>query len=304
MILEAATAALSGVFDVVAAVGSGEEAIAVTARLEPDLAVLDIAMPGLDGFQTASAIRARGALPHLAFMSANLSDDDVLAGLACGGSAFVTKARMLRDLVPALEYARAGHVCVPSARVLRQWRRPAGQRHDLQLYATDAALVGGVVDFFGAALDAGDAIVAIATPAHLDEMAARLRARGVDVAGLTASGRYTALDVHAAIGDVVLNGIADEALFVSTMDPMIESARRASGYSKHVSVFGEIAPQLYARHQDEAALAIERFADAFAASRALSILCAYSMRALTGAAGRADSICAEHGAICLADAHD
>ena len=88
------------------------------------------------------------------------------------------------------------------------------------------------------------------------------------------------------------------------MDPMIESARRASGYSNHVSVFGEMAPQLYARHQDEAALAIERFADAFAASRALSILCAYSMRALTGAAGRADSICAEHGAICLADAHD
>ena len=304
IILEAATAALSGVFEVVAAVGSGAEAIAATARLEPDLALLDIAMPGLDGFQTASAIRARGSLPHLAFMSANLSDDDVLAGLACGGSAFVTKARMLRDLVPALEYARAGHVCVPSPRLLRQWRRPAGHRHDLQLYSTDAALIGGVVDFFGAGLAAGDAIVAIATPAHLDEIAARLRASGVDVAGFTESGRYTPLDVHAAIETVVRNGVADEALFVSTMDSMFERARRASGHSKHVSLFGEIAPQLYARHEDDAALAIERFAGAFAASRALSILCAYSMPTLTGAAGRADSTCAEHGAICLADAHD
>lgn len=304
MMLEAATAALSGVFDVVAAVGTGEEGIEATARLGPDLTLLDIAMPGLDGFQTATAIRTRGSLPHLAFMSANLSDDDVLAGLACGGSAFVTKARMLRDLVPALEHARAGHVCVPSPRVLRQWRRPAGRRHDLHLYATDAALIDGVVDFFGTALAAGDAIAAIATPAHLDEMAARLRARGVDVAAFTESGRYTALDVHAAIDTVVRNGVADEALFVSTMESMIESARGASGYSKHVSLFGEIAPTLYARHEDDAALAIERFAGAFAASCALSILCAYSMRALTGAAGRADSICAEHGAICLADAHD
>ena len=303
MILEAAAAVLSGVFDVVAAVGSGEEAIAATARLEPDLTLLDIAMPGLDGFQTASAIRARGSRPHLAFMSANLSDDDVLAGLACGGTAFVTKARMRRDLVPALEYARAGHACIPSPRVLRERCLPGGRSHDLQLYATDAALVGGVVDFFAAALAAGDAIVAIATPAHLDEMAVRLRARGVNVAGLIASGRYTALDVHAATGTVLVNGIADEALFVSTMDTVIESARRASGSSKHVSVFGEMAPQLYARHQDEAALALERYASAYAASRALCVLCAYSMPTLAGAAGRADSVCAEHGAVCLADAH-
>ena len=258
-------------------------------------------MPGLDGFQTASAIRARGSLPHLAFMSANLSDDDVLAGLACGGSAFVTKTRMLRDLVPALEHARAGHVCVPSPRVLRQWRRPAGQRHDLHLHATDAALIDAVST--SSPRPMRDAIVAIATPEILDE--SRLAGReGVDSAGLMASAGYTALDVHAAIGAVVVNGSADEALFVSTMESMIESARGASGYAKHLSLFGEIAPTLYARHDDEAALAIERFAGAFAASRALSILCAYSMRALTGAAGRADSICAEHGAICLADAHD
>src|ERR1700704_2563242 len=132
LILEAAREVLSPSFDVVAAVGSGEDAIAATAQLDPDIVVLDIAMPGLNGFQTASAIAARGPRPRIAFMSAHVGDDYVLEGLNRGASAFIAKRRMWQDLVPALEYANAGHTCIPSAGVLPRWRRAAGHCHDLQ----------------------------------------------------------------------------------------------------------------------------------------------------------------------------
>ena len=159
LILEAATTALSPRFDVVAAVGSGEEAIAATAHFDPDFVVLDIAMPGLDGFQTASAIRARGSRPHIAFMSAHLGDDYILEGLARGGSAFVQKARMALDLIPALEYAQAGHTCVPSARVLpglAATRRT--QPRSAVVSRPTRRSIASVVDFFGAALEAGDSV--------------------------------------------------------------------------------------------------------------------------------------------------
>src|SRR5471030_2710418 len=93
-ILEKTRGVLAPRFDVVAAVGSGEDAIAATARLAPDLVMLDVAMKGLDGFQTASAITARGSSSRIAFMSAHAGDDYVLEGLARGASAFIPKPRM------------------------------------------------------------------------------------------------------------------------------------------------------------------------------------------------------------------
>jgi CheY-like chemotaxis protein len=303
LILQAAIAALTPRFDVVAAVGSGEEAVAATAHLAPDVVVLDIAMPGLDGFQTAAAIRARGPRPLIAFMSAHLGDDYILEGLARGGSAFVAKARMGLDLIPALEYAQAGHACVPSARVLPAWRRPVGRCHDLQLYGSDQALIASVVDFFGAALEAGDSVVAMATPAHLDEFAKRLRGRRVNVAALTEGGRYTAVDADAALDAVVVKGTPAEERFIATLDPVVELARCAGGGSRHVSLFGEMAPLLCARKQDSAAFALERMADAYAASRQLSLLCGYPLAALGGTAALSRQICAAHHAIALADAH-
>lgn len=77
-ILKKAEGVLAPHFDVVAAVGSGEDAIAATARLDPDLVLLDVAMKGLDGFQTAAAITASGSSSRIAFMPAHAGDDYVL----------------------------------------------------------------------------------------------------------------------------------------------------------------------------------------------------------------------------------
>jgi DNA-binding NarL/FixJ family response regulator len=303
LILEAALEVLTPSFDVVAAVGSGVDAIAATTQLDPDIVVLDIAMPGLDGFQTATAIAARGPRPRIAFMSAHLEDEYVLEGLKRGASAFVAKPRMRQDLVPALEHAVAGHPCIPSAALLPRWRRAAGHGHDLQLYGADHALAAAVTDFFAAALEAEHSIVAIATPAHLDELQTRLAARDVDVVGLIASGRYSPVDAHEAIDALVVNGGTDEARFLAMFDPIVEAACRAGGASRHVSVFGEIAPVLCGRGQQAAALAIERMSITYAASRHVSVLCGYSAAVLGKSAELAEAVYGAHGAVLTADFH-
>src|SRR4029453_9550956 len=82
--LEAAEAALSLQFEVVAAVSSGEAAIEAASRLDPDVVVLDISMPGLDGFQTASRIKTSGSEARIVFFSNYAGDDFVLEGLTRG----------------------------------------------------------------------------------------------------------------------------------------------------------------------------------------------------------------------------
>src|SRR4029450_14016646 len=130
-ILDAATAILSRTCDVVASVPDGKTAIEAATRFQPALVVLDIAMPGLDGFQTASRIRASGCEGRIVFLSNHAGDDFVLAGMSRGASAFVAKTRMELDLTSAVAHALTGRSFVPSAAVLPRWRRPASHRHDL-----------------------------------------------------------------------------------------------------------------------------------------------------------------------------
>ena len=70
-------------------------------------------------------------------------------------------------------------------------------------------------------------------------------------------------------------GAPDNERLTAILDPIVEVARRAGGSARRVTVFGEMAPQLCARRQDAAAFALEQMADAYAASRQLSLVCGY-----------------------------
>ena len=152
---KAATRLLAPTCDVVATVRDGVSAIAATSEFEPDVVILDIAMPGLDGFQTAARIQASGSSARIVFLSSYAGDDFVLAGVARGASGFVSKSEMYPDLAEAVSHVAEGRSFVPSARVLPQWRRAAGHRHDLLPYATDEDLVIAVTGFVDSALEAG-----------------------------------------------------------------------------------------------------------------------------------------------------
>jgi CheY-like chemotaxis protein len=302
-ILDVATAILSQAFDVVASAPDGAAAIVATLRLNADVVVLDVTMPGLDGFQTAARIRASGSAARIVFFSNHTGDDFVLAGVSRGASAFVAKSDMERDLVAAVRHALAGRAFVPSAAVLPRWRRPPGRRHDLQLYTTDVFLIDAVMSFFESALEAGDSIIANVSHAHRQALDAQFRARGFDCGTLVRSGRFAYRDAAEALDPILRDGMPDSALFAGVLEPLLERGLAAStGSPPHVSLFGEVAPILCERGEFDSARRLERIASEYAASRPISILCAYSTECLAGAPGDlAAGICAEHSTVVPAD---
>ena len=89
-------------YDVVAETGRGDEAIALVAEHHPDLAILDIKMPGLDGISAARSILAEESAAVLlltAFSQRDLIQDAREAGVA----AYLVKPFRKAELIPAIE---------------------------------------------------------------------------------------------------------------------------------------------------------------------------------------------------------
>ena len=82
----------------VALATDGLEALRLNGELQPDLIVLDVMLPGLDGIQVCRSIRARSDVPVL-FLSAKGEDVDRILGLEIGGDDYLTKPFVMRELV-------------------------------------------------------------------------------------------------------------------------------------------------------------------------------------------------------------
>jgi DNA-binding NarL/FixJ family response regulator len=103
---------LSRDFEVVAAVTDGLSAVAEATQLEPDLLVLDIAMPGLNGIAAAARLKTDGSSAKIVFVT-NLRDREfVEESLALGDVGFVVKDRLVADLLPAIRRVLAGEAFV------------------------------------------------------------------------------------------------------------------------------------------------------------------------------------------------
>ena len=95
-------------YEVVADVGRGDEALELVHQLHPDLAVLDVRMPGLDGIEVAREIvqaKAAAVLILTAFGQRELVQRAAEAGVM----AYLVKPWQRSDLVPAIEMALARH---------------------------------------------------------------------------------------------------------------------------------------------------------------------------------------------------
>jgi len=76
---------------------TGEEALVLAAAQRPDLAILDVMVPGMDGWEVLRRLRADGPLPAL-FVTARGTQEDVLRGLTLGADDYVKKPFDLREL--------------------------------------------------------------------------------------------------------------------------------------------------------------------------------------------------------------
>jgi len=76
----------------------GEEAIRIAEKEKPDLVILDIVMPGLDGFAVCRKIREWSAVPVI-MLSAREGENDKEKCAACGATDYLTKPFVLRELL-------------------------------------------------------------------------------------------------------------------------------------------------------------------------------------------------------------
>jgi len=96
--------------EVVAAVGDGTEAVSAAVRFQPDVVVLDFRLPGMDGVQVTSAVKA--ACPDTAVMclTATASGAETDALMAAGAVACLRKDQELDEIVAAIHSASAGRL--------------------------------------------------------------------------------------------------------------------------------------------------------------------------------------------------
>ncbi len=107
-------------FEVVQSVRDGRAAVEAAAELEPDILVLDLSMPVLDGIAAARSLRASGSRARIVILTVHRDPDYASAALAAGALGYVVKCRLASDLLPALRDALAGRLFLSSP--LRQER--------------------------------------------------------------------------------------------------------------------------------------------------------------------------------------
>ena len=99
--------ALAGECLVVGRVIDGFELLAEAERLDPDVIVVDITMPRLDGIEAARQLRSSPRPARLVFLTVHEDPDYARAALDAGGLGYVVKSRLASDLLPAIRAALA-----------------------------------------------------------------------------------------------------------------------------------------------------------------------------------------------------
>jgi len=99
-------------FNVVGSVNNGRDAVAEVQRLDPEVLVIDISMPVLNGLQTVSQLRSTDHRSKVVFLTVHEDQDYVDAALSAGASGYVTKARVETDLIPAIREVLEGRTYI------------------------------------------------------------------------------------------------------------------------------------------------------------------------------------------------
>jgi DNA-binding NarL/FixJ family response regulator len=101
-------------FEIVETVRDGEEALKAVARSKPDVLVLDIVLPLLDGIKIAQRLKDLGSATRVVFLTGHEEDKWIEAAMDAGARGFVFKKLALDDLPRAIQAALIGKIFVSS----------------------------------------------------------------------------------------------------------------------------------------------------------------------------------------------
>jgi len=271
----------------VAEAADGLEAVRKAEELLPDLIVLDIALPSLNGLEVAKRIREFAPSTKILFLSGESSPDVVRAALNLGALGYVHKPELQSDLVPAIEAVLKGELFV-SRHLKFNVRADAPHRHEILFCSDDAAIVDGFARFIAASLKDGNPAIVLVNESHRKDLLDALRVRGVDVAVAIRRGTYISLDAAVA---------PDPVRFLEAVRRLSEAAAKAGRERPRVAVCGERAGRLWAEGKTDEAIELEQFCDSLATTCEVDILCIYPLPQDRVEHPAFENICREHSAV-------
>jgi DNA-binding NarL/FixJ family response regulator len=310
---------------IVGQASDGLEAVYKAEELQPDLIVLDLALPTLNGIEAARRIRKLSPESKILFVSQESSADIVQEALRVGALGYVLKVDAGSELLAAVEALRrgrqylgsglSGHNCSdvpekPARRSLAKKGSPVAgtekreiipRNHEVQFYSDDASFLVGLTRFVETVLEAGSAVIVIATECHRKNLLQGLQAHGMDIASATEQGRYIPLDAAETLSTFMEREGPNRERFLSTLGALIRDAETvAEGEHKRVVVFGEMVAVLCAEDRMKAAIELERLGNELAQTHSFHARCAYPMAEELKGEPYA-TICAEHTAVLPAE---
>jgi DNA-binding NarL/FixJ family response regulator len=191
-------------WQIVGEASDGPEAVESAQELNPDLILMDVGLPTLNGLQAARRILAENPGSRILFVSQNLSWDVAEAAIATGARGYVVKSDAGRELLPAMDAVVGGRRFM-SARLAGRIAS-ASRRHEVVCYSGEPSLLEHYAGFAETALNAGNGLILLVDDSKRDEIYLRVRARGVDVDRAVKDGRCMSLDVAAALPTFMVDG--------------------------------------------------------------------------------------------------
>jgi DNA-binding NarL/FixJ family response regulator len=291
-----------GGFQVIGEASDGLEGIQKAKELQPDLIVLDIGLPKLNGLEAAREVHRLVPFAKILFVSQEFSFDLVEAALRSGASGYVHKSRAESDLLPAIESVLRGKYFVSG--VMRgafgdATANRAAIRHEVKFCSDDAVCIQSFTSFTDSTLKAGKTAIVIATESHRSAVLQALSTRKWDVDRAIRAGILRPFDITEKVSASMLNETLDPAPFFDVAGDLIEGAARAAQreHAPLVGVCRECPPALFENGEVGQVLRLEQLWGLVARTSVLDLLCVYSSTNLENHENIFERIQAEHSAI-------
>ena len=292
--------------EVLGEVSDGLEAVQKAQELQPDLILLDIGLPSLNGVEAARRIRQTCVNCSILFISENRSLDIVEAALSAGARGYVVKSDAGSELLPAVKTVLQGKQFVSASLRNQNSGVPPtpdaaiAHCHEVAFFTDDSSLVDDYARFIKSALKAGNAVIVVVNESHRTNLLPKLEADGVDVPAAIVEGGYIPLDATDAVSRLTVNGMPDPVLCAKELGDLInEAAKGVKREHGRVVACGEIAPTLLSNGNAEGAIKLERLWDEITRGYGVHTLCGYLSNAFAGEESSPvlEAICAAHSAV-------
>jgi len=285
-------------FQVIGQAADGLEALQKAEQLQPDLILLDIGLPKLNGLETAKRLPMFAPHAKILFISQETSPDVAQETFRLGAQGYVHKLRATRELLPAIEAVLRGKRFVSSGLEISEASN-VPRRHEVQLYSADSVFLESSTDFIASALKAGNPAIVIATKVHREGLVLRLREAGLDVNDAIQQGTYISLDAHDMLSTINVDA-PDPVQFFEGLCGLLESAAKAAK-KEHPGIVlcGECCGLLCAEGHRNAAIQLEKVGNRLIQTHRVDILCPYALGSFPERENdhAFRSICAEHTAV-------